>query len=157
MKKSVFLITIFVCLIALATSPQVMAISYDLDVVLSGSTLPAPQSPTLKGPSDAVQLFKIYPDRVLFTTLILVGPGSESGQAIDTYQSDWRNVRTALNGNDLIAMGLEPGPAIGRLLSLLLEARLDGKVRDEAGERKMLSELMRKWAITKTDGEGNSS
>jgi hypothetical protein len=49
MKKSVLLMTIIVCLFALATSPQVMAISYDLDVALSGSTLPTGlKSPRLK-------------------------------------------------------------------------------------------------------------
>ena len=48
MKKSVLLMTIIVCLFAFATSTQAMPISYDLDVVLSGSTLPVPQSPTLR-------------------------------------------------------------------------------------------------------------
>ena len=61
MKKSVLLMTIIVCLFALATSPQAVAISYDLDVVLSGSSLPVPQSPTLKAtfadtPSGKVEL-----------------------------------------------------------------------------------------------------
>lgn len=37
----------------------------------------------------------------------------------------------ALNGNDLLAMGLEPGPPLGMLLNTALDAVIDGKVPNE--------------------------
>ena len=51
MKKSILLTTIIVCLFALATSPQVMAESYGLDVILDG-TGPSGQPPWLTATFD---------------------------------------------------------------------------------------------------------
>jgi tRNA nucleotidyltransferase (CCA-adding enzyme) len=61
---------------------------------------------------------------------------------IERYFREWRHVRTILDGNDLLALGLKPGPQIGRLLEQLLVARLDSAVSDEAGERQLLQELI---------------
>jgi tRNA nucleotidyltransferase (CCA-adding enzyme) len=51
-------------------------------------------------------------------------------------------VETALDGNDLRALGLKPGPRYADLLDRLLAARLDGQVSDEAEERALLSSLL---------------
>jgi tRNA nucleotidyltransferase (CCA-adding enzyme) len=61
---------------------------------------------------------------------------------IERYFHEWRHVRTALDGTELLALGLKPGPQIGRLLERLLAARLDGEVTDEAGERHLLQQLI---------------
>ena len=50
------------------------------------------------------------------------------------YLSGWRFVRSALTGDDLLALGLKPGPAFRRWLWGLRAARLDGAVADRAGE-----------------------
>jgi tRNA nucleotidyltransferase (CCA-adding enzyme) len=93
-------------------------------------------------PSEVVQLLRPYASRVLLVAVSQLGPDSAIGQLISHYQFDWRNVRTALNGNDLLAMGLEAGPQVGQLLDRLLAARLDGEVHDVAGERALLDQLL---------------
>jgi tRNA nucleotidyltransferase (CCA-adding enzyme) len=93
-------------------------------------------------PSEVVQLLRPYAPRVLLVAVSQLGPDSTIGKLIGLYQSEWRNVRTALNGNDLLAMGLEAGPKVGQLLDRLLAARLDGEVHDVAGERALLEESL---------------
>jgi tRNA nucleotidyltransferase (CCA-adding enzyme) len=53
-----------------------------------------------------------------------------------------RYVKPALNGDDLIRMGIAPGPRIKEILQLLHEARLDGKVSSKQGERKLVRESL---------------
>ena len=62
---------------------------------------------------------------------------------LDHYYGEWRFVKTDLTGDDLQAMGLDPGPQFAYLLDQLLSARLDGLISDESGERELLDELLR--------------
>ena len=61
-----------------------------------------------------------------------------TGDLLGYYSSDWPHVRAAprlLDGQDLIrALGLKPGPRLGRLLEALDEAQAVGEIatRDEA-------------------------
>lgn len=52
-----------------------------------------------------------------------------------------RYVKPALTGEDLVRMGVTPGPRIGEILNLLRNARLDGKV----SSRKEEAELVEGW------------
>jgi len=57
-------------------------------------------------------------------------------QHINLFLTRLRYVKPALNGDDLVRMGIAPGPHIKEILHLLHEARLDGKVtskKDEEG------------------------
>jgi hypothetical protein len=47
---------------------------------------------------------------------------------LDEYASVHRHVRLEIGGADLIAAGVEQGPAVGRGLAAALRARLDGEV-----------------------------
>ena len=74
--------------------------------------------------------------------------GSNSGgcnhfqaELLDNYYGVWRRVKTCLSGDDLRAMGLKPGPSYGVWLDTLLAARLDGEIKDEAGELALLRQL----------------
>ncbi|UCG23564.1 MAG: CBS domain-containing protein, partial [Chloroflexota bacterium] len=98
-------------------------------------------------PSEVVQVLRTYPDRVLIVVLSWLGPETASGQQIVQFQREWRDVRSTLNGNDLLAMGLEAGPQVGYLLNCLLAARLDGEVSDLAGERALLDSLIGAGAL----------
>ncbi|GMQ78715.1 MAG: CBS domain-containing protein [Anaerolineae bacterium] len=98
-----------------------------------------PENPA---PSQVYQKLKFYPERVLFTALAMAGQDSNSGRIILGYQREWRHVRTYINGDDLLEMGMEPGPEIGRILNQLLDARLDGVVSDESEEMALLKELI---------------
>lgn len=61
------------------------------------------------------------------------------------YASDWSALDTGVDGSDLAALGLGPGPAYGSLLRALRAARLDGKVRSReealALARRLVAEL----------------
>ena len=46
-----------------------------------------------------------------------------------------RKVAIALRGDDLLRLGLKPGPQVGAMLGGLLAAKLDGVVKNKAGER----------------------
>jgi tRNA nucleotidyltransferase (CCA-adding enzyme) len=92
-------------------------------------------------PSEVVKVFRPYRERVLLSALIAVGPESTAGEQIVHYLEKWQHVQSALNGNDLIAMGVPKGPEIGRLLEELLAARLDGKIVTEEDERALVEIL----------------
>jgi tRNA nucleotidyltransferase (CCA-adding enzyme) len=52
---------------------------------------------------------------------------------LDRYVTEWRDVRLEITGDDLLAAGVDRGPAIGRGLRAALAAKLDGQTagRDE--------------------------
>lgn len=74
--------------------------------------------------------------------LYLMGMAGDKGteQAVSLYVTRLRDVKTSLNGHDLLEMGYGPGPEIGSLLTALLNARLDGLVKNRAEEEKFLRE-----------------
>jgi tRNA nucleotidyltransferase (CCA-adding enzyme) len=92
-------------------------------------------------PSEVVKVLRPCRERALLTALIAVGPESTAGEQITRYLKEWQHVQSALNGNDLITMGIPKGPKIGRLLEELLAARLDGKITTEAEERGLVDSL----------------
>lgn len=61
---------------------------------------------------------------------------------LDKYVREWMGIKTAVTGDTLRQMGLKPGPEFAIILDRLLEARLDGDVVDEAGERALLDVLL---------------
>ncbi len=61
---------------------------------------------------------------------------------ISMYLTQQKDVRTELTGKDLLAMGLSPGPHFKKLLSQLLEAKMDGRLPLRADEERFVSELL---------------
>ena len=55
-------------------------------------------------------------------------------ERIDDFTGRLADVRPVLSGDDVIALGVEPGPLIGQLLAELLRARLDGEVESREDE-----------------------
>ena len=47
---------------------------------------------------------------------------------LDRYMAEWRRVRLEIDGADLLAAGVEEGPAIGRGLGAALRQKLDGEL-----------------------------
>jgi tRNA nucleotidyltransferase (CCA-adding enzyme) len=47
------------------------------------------------------------------------------------YLGEWRHVRLAIAGDDLLAAGVPQGPDVGRRLAVTLDARLDGELPDD--------------------------
>lgn len=94
--------------------------------------------PAKPKPSEVVRLLRPFPVRVLLVGRILLDK-HPTVDLIDRYLQEWRDVKTAVSGNDLRQMGLKPGPQFGILLEKLLTARLDGAVSSEAEERALLA------------------
>lgn len=53
---------------------------------------------------------------------------------LDRWLTEWRGVTLEISGDDLIAAGVEPGPAIGHGLAAALKAKLDGEVSGREAE-----------------------
>ncbi len=99
--------------------------------------------------SQAAALCDKYEPRVLMAARIVL-VDDRRGDLLDRYYAEWRFVKVALTGDDLRAMGLEPGPQFAKLLDQLLAARLDGRVDDEDSERALLGELLREMPADDT-------
>jgi tRNA nucleotidyltransferase (CCA-adding enzyme) len=63
----------------------------------------------------------------------VLAPG-KAGEAGRRYLEEWRRVRPALRGDDLLTLGVSPGPAVGEMLKELRAARLEGRVANRADE-----------------------
>jgi tRNA nucleotidyltransferase (CCA-adding enzyme) len=63
----------------------------------------------------------------------LVLARARGAEWLDRYVGEWRRVRPAIGGSDLLEAGVSEGPAVGRGLRAALDAKLDGEVdgRDE--------------------------
>ena len=53
---------------------------------------------------------------------------------LDSYLSDWRSVELEIDGEDLLAAGVDQGPALGRGLGEALRQKLDGEVASREQE-----------------------
>ncbi|MDT8304571.1 MAG: CBS domain-containing protein [Anaerolineae bacterium] len=110
------------------------------------SALPAEPAPSEV--EQVVRPFNSQPRILLAARAALAG--SPAGDRLDRYQREWRHVETVLDGNNLRALGLKPGPLYAVLLDHLLAARLDGEVSSEAEERALLARLL------ESEGDGET-
>lgn len=62
---------------------------------------------------------------------------------LDAYVDEWRHVRLAISGHDLIEAGIPVGPAIGRGLAAALRAKLDGELGSGKDELRVAIEAAR--------------
>ena len=99
--------------------------------------LVAPAIPT----SHIYRFFKRYPTEAVLACLIANDSQIIRAQ-IERYLNDLQYVQTALNGDDLKAMGMEPGPRLGRMLSSLRDAKLDGIVRTREDEEALVRQRL---------------
>jgi len=61
---------------------------------------------------------------------------------VSLYLTRLRLVHRRLDGNALMALGVRPGPALGRVMDRLLAARLDGEVNSDEEEQDFVSQLI---------------
>lgn len=78
-------------------------------------------------PSEAVEAARYATD------VELVLSRAMGAEWLDRCLAEWRDVTLEIDGEDLIAAGLNPGPALGRGLEVALGRKLDGEIdgRDE--------------------------
>lgn len=62
-------------------------------------------------------------------------------KSLKLYLEKLRYVRPSLRGDDLVRMGVTPGPEVGQLLSKLHQHKLDGEVSGKAAEVKLVRRL----------------
>ncbi len=62
-----------------------------------------------------------------------------------------------VNGNDLIAMGMEPGPIFGELLEEVRDAELEGKLESKEDGLELVRKLLRERGISLSGGEGEGA
>ena len=102
------------------------------DTMAIKAKLQALANPSLN-PSGIYRLLHGYSSSAIMANS-LAGDSNVARQQIQLFLNKLRYVKPALNGNDLIRMGIARGPRIKEILQLLHEARLDGKVTTKRSE-----------------------
>jgi len=98
------------------------------------------QLPTLTAdappPSAGEKMLRPYAGhpRVLLTARILFDD-TPHADLLERYQMTWWRLRPFLDGHDLLAAGLKPGPHFANNLDSLLAGRLDGRLNMPEDER----------------------
>ncbi len=77
--------------------------------------------------SEVDDLLSVYDEHALRGFVAWAADESASAWA-RRYLDELRHVRPLLDGHDLLALGVEEGPTVGKLLRALRRARLDGEV-----------------------------
>jgi tRNA nucleotidyltransferase (CCA-adding enzyme) len=79
-------------------------------------------SATPERPSEAVRLASPWDPAQLLVARAL------GAEWLDRYAAEWRHAQLEITGDDLIAAGVEEGPAVGHGLEAALSGKLDGEL-----------------------------
>ena len=94
-------------------------------------------------PSSIYRLLKRYPTAAI-TACALASDSPIIRSYLERYLDHLRYVKTFLDGEDLIRLGVKPGPRLGMVLETLREARLDGLVSTREEEEALVRQLQGK-------------
>ena len=72
----------------------------------------------------------------------LLSESVENSQALECYLTALRHVKPALNGRDLISLGVAQGPPVGELMRQLRNARIDGSIATREEEMQLVKEYV---------------
>lgn len=103
---------------------------------------PTLASPNVK-PSAVYRLLQKYNPKAVATCAIVADKPTIRSH-LELYLDDLRYVKTSLDGDDLRALGVQPGPRLGKMLGAIREARLDGAVKTRKEEEALVRRLLRK-------------
>ena len=92
--------------------------------------------------SQLSQLLEGFTPEALLTASRLTGSPMVA-EMLDLYLNELRFAVPALNGRDLLAMGVAEGPMVGQVLRELREAKLNGLVPTEKEERHLVQSILR--------------
>lgn len=67
--------------------------------------------------------------------------GGAAKTMAESFLRHWRRVRPILRGDDLLALGVAPGPEVGRAMRQLRAAKLDGRVEGRRQEEEFVRRL----------------
>jgi len=91
-------------------------------------------------PSQYVERLESFPEDAIEALYFM--SRAESKDAFFKYLAEWRHVKPHVSGADLKKRGLEPGPKYALILRQLRTAWLDGKVKSESEEKRLLDSLV---------------
>ena len=99
--------------------------------------------PELKGrkPSRVVELLEGYSIKAIEVFSVAL-KDEEIKAILNRYLSEWWGVRPKTTGHDLKKRGIPPGPKYNEILRRLRAAWLDGEVKSEEEERKLLDSIV---------------
>jgi hypothetical protein len=63
-------------------------------------------------------------------------------ESLYTYITEWKNKKPTLTGHHLISKKLKPGPHFSKILTIIRDAWLDGKITTKDQESNLLDELI---------------
>jgi tRNA nucleotidyltransferase (CCA-adding enzyme) len=95
-------------------------------------------------PSAIYNLLRAFSPSALETNS-LVTQSAVASQAIHLFLNRLKDVQLSLTGDDLIEMGIAPGPRIKEILEMLHQAKLNGKITTRNDEE----EMVRIWLAEK--------
>jgi tRNA nucleotidyltransferase (CCA-adding enzyme) len=67
-------------------------------------------------------------------------------KSISRYYTQLKDVQPFIGGRELLAAGLKPGPAFGRILDALLDAKLNGEIETRQDELAYVHRWIRRHA-----------
>jgi len=102
---------------------------------------PALSSPNI-APSAVYRLLQKYHLEAIATCALAADESAVRSQ-LERYLDELRYVKTLLDGDALKALGVEPGPRLGKMLEAIREARLDGTVNTREEEASLIHRLLR--------------
>ncbi len=94
-------------------------------------------------PSAVYHLLHRYSPQAV-TANLLATDSPQASQYLNQYREKLRYTRPKLTGNDLMGLGIAPGPQIKEILDRLLDARLDGRVATREEEERLVKEWLGK-------------
>lgn len=69
-------------------------------------------------------------------------PNKEQKEILNKYLSEWWGIKPKTTGHDLKKRGIPPGPKYNEILRRLRAAWLDGEVKTEEEEKKLLDTIL---------------
>ena len=111
-----------------------------LDTIALRDELESLASPDTR-PSRLYDALRDYSPQAVMANCI-AHEGETVCRNLSLYLNRLRYIRPSLRGDDLIAMGAEPGPGVGEMLSRLHQAKLDGEVTTKADEVRLVRRLL---------------
>jgi tRNA nucleotidyltransferase (CCA-adding enzyme) len=88
-------------------------------------------------PSEVVAALRTLPLEMV-PLLLARCPEGEVPQHVRSYLTTWRHIRPSLTGDDLKRLGVPQGPHIGRLLTRVLAAKVDGEAPTREAEEALV-------------------
>ncbi len=75
-------------------------------------------------------------------TVYLASEDPQSCQVLVNYSTRWRKIKPTIDGHDLRALGLPPGPSYRRILNSLQDAWLNGEITSHEQEEALIQKLI---------------